>query len=302
MLVSFASPRTVSAAIALTASVCVSLPVFAGPYSGHSDDPTNGFDPPIADSDPRIQRWASSVVDYSPVPGVVDDDFDNPSEALGPADAGIVSMGDLDQAKIDNGDSPGSITLGFDGPIRNRSGFDFAVFENAFAGNLSFGTEPTFSFAELAYVEVSTDGQDFARFPSTSTNTFDDPDGITDGSDETFGRDFALLDPTNIFNLAGKHLSGWGTPFDLDGLLSNPLVADGTLDLDEVNFVRLVDVPGSGDFLDSQGQGVVDSWVTQTNGGHDLDAVAVLPEPSVFIIITASSVIIGWRGTRPQSS
>ena len=56
---------------------------------------------------------------------------------------------------------PGYITLGFETGISNGDGYDFAVFENAFGGAASV-------FAELGYVEVSSNGVDFARFDSVS--------------------------------------------------------------------------------------------------------------------------------------
>ncbi|MDA3833964.1 MAG: hypothetical protein PF495_11260, partial [Spirochaetales bacterium] len=52
----------------------------------------------------------------------------------------------------------GSITMTFDPPVENGNGWDFAVFENAFNDyNL-----------ELAYVEVSSNGNDFVRFDTVS--------------------------------------------------------------------------------------------------------------------------------------
>ena len=77
--------------------------------------------------------------------------------ALGaPDDPSIVSLGD-----------GGVATLTFDKPIRNGEGFDFAVFENSFDG----------AFLELAFVEVSSDGENFVRFPATSNTSIDAPIG-----------------------------------------------------------------------------------------------------------------------------
>ena len=50
----------------------------------------------------------------------------------------------------------GSLVLTFPAPIADGAGPDFAVFENAFS------TE----FLELAFVEVSSDGTNFTRFPA----------------------------------------------------------------------------------------------------------------------------------------
>ena len=61
--------------------------------------------------------------------------------------SGVVSLGD-----------GGYGILTFDEPIDNGLGWDFAVFENSFSDD----------FLELAFVEVSSDGINFFRFPATS--------------------------------------------------------------------------------------------------------------------------------------
>ena len=169
---------------------------------------------------PIFEAWATGFINYQPAPGV-EPPFQNPENTLGPVTAesfDIASLGELTQQQITDGVSPGQITLTFDRAIINGDGPDFAVFENGFGfdetGNL---------FAELAYVEVSTDGIDFLRFPSISrTENPVDPIGV--------------IDPTRVYNLAGKHvnngvvvpddliLNSWGTPFDLDVLSDFSLV------------------------------------------------------------------------------
>ncbi len=74
------------------------------------------------------------------------------SDALGPADDYTVSLGD-----------GGIATLTFKYPIYNGDGFDFAVFENGFMTN-----DSNLAFLELGFVEVSSDGVHFFRFPSVS--------------------------------------------------------------------------------------------------------------------------------------
>lgn len=257
----------------------------AGPYSSHSNDPGNPFDAPVEDTDARIVAWADSVQDYSPAPGV-DVGFSDAVKALGPpgAPSDIVSLGDLDQSQITAGVTPGTITLGFGRPITNAAGHDFAVFENSFV----FQDDPSKVFAELAYVEVSTNGSDFARFESVSLETEAE-------LHTPFGRDFAGVDPTDYFNLAGKHAAGWGTPFDLANLSSDPLVLSGEVDLLSINFVRLIDLPGSGDFLDASGNPIFDAWITTGSGGLDLNGIGVLnqsPEPSAGLMLTVSGVLM----------
>ncbi len=81
----------------------------------------------------------------------------------------------------------------------NGAGWDLAVFENA----STFFTSP-FIFAELAYVEVSSNGTTFARFPSVSLNK-EPGQGIPGDTelDAGFGRNFAGLNATNVYTSGG---------------------------------------------------------------------------------------------------
>ena len=161
--------------------------------------------------------------------------------AIGAYDGNVVSLGDS-----------GIVTLSFDEPIQNNDGYDFAVFENGFQVGFSY-------YLELAHVEVSANGIDFVRFPSESL------------SDTSFQSDnFAYTDPEKIRNLAGKHQAPYGTLFDLE-----------ELGLEEVNYIRLVDVIGSVNdsfgSRDSKGRIINDPWPTPfASSGFDLDAVAIV--------------------------
>jgi hypothetical protein len=167
----------------------------------------------------------------------------------------VVSLGDA-----------GEITMTFSPPITNGPGTDFAVFENGFPSG-------GYLFAELAFVEVSTNGSTFARFPSVSLT----PDPI-EGYD--------VLDPTDVHNLAGKHPGGnifpcQGTPFDLSALAGDPLVTGGHVNLGQINYVRVVDVIGDGTTYDDANPAhkVYDPYPTAlAQGGFDLQAIAVLNE------------------------
>ena len=168
------------------------------------------------------------------------------ADALGLADNAVVSLGD-----------GGSATLTFANPITNGTGFDFAVFENSIDG----------SFLELAFVEVSSDGINFFRFPAISYTQ-------TSAQTGTFGS----TDPTKINNFAGKYKVLYGTPFDLDTLKGIP-----GLDINKVTYVRLVDVVGDIHSpyasYDCLGNIVNDPWPTSFNTcGFDLDAVGVINE------------------------
>ncbi|MCS7008482.1 MAG: SBBP repeat-containing protein, partial [Chthoniobacterales bacterium] len=193
----------------------------------------------IHKDDPSIQSWATAWQNVSYGPNV-QNPWKTPELALGKAIGNpfdVVVLGDR-----------GSITLQFDGSIRDGPGFDFAVFENSFND----------TFLELAYVEVSSDGSNFFRFPSRS---------LTPSPVPTYG----AVDPTNIDGLAGKYRGGYGTPFDLATLPSHP-----NLDKQNIRFVRIVDVCGDGNDLDSTSAPIYDPHPTTGSGGFDLDAIAIM--------------------------
>lgn len=161
---------------------------------------------------------------------------------------------------ISLGDS-GIAVLTFDFPIRNAPGFDFAVFENG----IKEQEAPFLYFLELAFVEVSTNGKRFVRFPATSNTQ-------VDNQVSSFGQ----IDPTQINNFAGKYIVNFGTPFDL-----NELADSAGINLDSINFIRLVDVVGSINpkyaSHDAQGKIVNDPFPTEFwSGGFDLDAVGAI--------------------------
>jgi len=289
-----------TACIALVVISGATLPVAAGPYSGALGDSLNAYDPPIpgwvgpagdgyADVpdwyphpgnyvNPAFLGWATGYRDYLAA-DFVDPGFDDPSLALGPVtgfEFDTVSLGDMGAGRIaahlaapddPNIVHPGRITLTFQFPIRNGDGADFAVFENGFARVASADF-----FAELAHVEVSSDGVHFARFDSRSLTTEPNPQFHT----------YLTINATDLYNLAGKHTNAqgisWGTPFDLQELTTDPLAIAGDLDLTEIRYVRVVDIPGSGDFLDDADpqDPIYDAWVTVESGGFDLDAVGAL--------------------------
>lgn len=167
------------------------------------------------------------------------------SMAIGKAgENGVVSLGD-----------GGSAILRFSDPIKDESGWDFAIFENGFSD----------TFLELAFVEVSSDGLNFFRFPATS---------LTQDSVQVDG--FGNLDATKIDNLAGKFRANYGTPFDL-----NQLKNIQGLDINSVTHIRIIDVIGSLTkeyaTYDFYGHPINDPWNTPyASGGFDLDAVGVI--------------------------
>lgn len=161
----------------------------------------------------------------------------------------------------------GRATVTFASPICNRPGPDFAVFENGFEN----AQMPGMYFLELGFVEVSSDGVNFFRFPA-----------ITYVQTETQLGGSGCINPTQIHNLASKYPAMYGTPFELDELPDDPL-----LNKNNITYVRVVDVIGNIDpeycTYDSEGHRVNDPWPTPfASCGMDLDAVGVIHDLAHF--------------------
>ena len=165
--------------------------------------------------------------------------------------------------KVEDGNTTKAISLGdsgiavlsFQTPIVNGAGYDFVVFENSLNDR----------FLELAFVEVSSDGVNYFRFPATSNTQTETQIGNSGG-----------IDATEINNLAGKYKVGWGTPFDLDDLPD-----DVNLDKNNITHVKLIDVIGSIEpqyaSLDFYGNMINDPYPTAfASGGFDLTGIGVI--------------------------
>ncbi|MBN2376455.1 MAG: hypothetical protein JXD22_08645 [Sedimentisphaerales bacterium] len=235
--------------MALLSGVMVGA-VWAGPFAEHGVTP----DAAVA--------WASFVVEaqgQSPATNI-----------LGPVDANWAI----------GYPAGGSITVGFDYPIYNGAGPDFAVWENAFSVTGGGGT----IFAELGYVDVSTDGENWVTFPSVY---LDDHDEYTN------------IEPNNVYNLAGNYIGHYvpldqreGTGFDLEDLLNTAEVVAGLVDPNIINFVRIRDIispPAGGNNFDqatyffceqcSENHRISDGNANTElggGGGADWDAVGII--------------------------
>lgn len=194
----------------------------------------------IDKDDPNFFAWADGWEDY--VVGTETDlVWQTPEKALGQA------VGDsFDIVSLGRG---GRITMTFQVGIGDGDGDDFAVFENAI----------TDGFLELGFVEVSSDGVNFFRFENDSQTA------------EAVGG-FGIIDPTDITGLAGKYRQGYGTPFDLADLRDQSAL----LDVNNVEWVRLVDIVGDGSSTDTSGDVIYDPYPTVGSAGFDLDAVGVM--------------------------
>jgi hypothetical protein len=298
--------------------------VYASPYTesgvnGYIDPNKNWQharpDDPNSVLNPIFRGWATGYCYYLPA----DDEwsgpsiFNDPAKALGPVTGDnvgdIVSLGDLDVEEIGQGMQPGRITLTFDDPwspgdsnaIRNVKGYDFVVFENAFMSMHSTGGGSMSGqmLAELAYVEVSSNGIDFVRFDSVSLTP--EPVGP-----------YGTIEIGNVYNLAGKHPNAngvcTGTPFDLQEIAGHPDVVSGLVDINDIKYVRIVDVPGTGDFSDNatmqinpntwpdldfyeSSHPIYDIWLSWGSGGFDLEAVGVLNEQQLSADIDLNGIV-----------
>lgn len=217
--------------------------VWAGPFAPSAGEVGSTA---VSNSDPRIVGWATAVADYQPGASV-DAAWQDSSQALGPAEGlsfGICSLG-----------PGGTLTVSFAAPFSNGPGPDLAVFENSFSR----------TFLELAFVEVSSDGVNFFRFPNRSVT-----------AEPVSG--FGGVDATDIDGLAGKYAQGFGTPFDLSDLEPSLL-----LDLNRVSHVRLVDVIG-GDSIDTEGDVIFDPFPTVGSAGFDCDGIAIMETPEIKML------------------
>jgi hypothetical protein len=186
----------------------------------------------------------------------------------GPAANGVASLGDGGEAIVT-----------FLYPVVNGSGYDFAVFENGF---IDQSLDPGTAFLELAFVEVSSDGEHFVRFNAVCNNdTFPQLAG---------GKG---MDASKLNNLAGKYIGGYGTPFDLEELKDKP-----NLDVNNITHIKVIDVIGciQNQYAsrDSAGHKINDPWPTPfASSGFDLDAVGVINHnAAVFVteVLSAQTV------------
>jgi hypothetical protein len=170
--------------------------------------------------------------------------FGDPDSIIGYPSGHALSLGNA-----------GSATLTFDTVISDHDGWDFAVFGNGFEDN----------YLKMAFVEVSSDGEHFVRFPSVSlTQT------------QVQISNFDTIDTRKIYNLAGKYRVFYGTPFDLYELKDS-----AGIDIHHITTIRVVDVVGDIQDpyarYDSQGHKINDCFPTPYNtSGFALDGVGLV--------------------------
>lgn len=194
-------------------------------------------------SNPRIQSWALGVEVTRGLQGNSQTNYASygkPYNAQGCPDSTTttcVALGD-----------GGVALITFSAPIIDGEGDDFCVFENGF----------TSTYLELGFVEVSSDGEHFYRFPATSYTTYND------------------IRPELLNNIAGKYEVGWGTPFDL-----SEIEDDEFFNRNNVRYVRIVDIIAGVD-TDSQGNIIYDAqsggWAT----GFDFTGLGVINQGEAY--------------------
>ena len=190
------------------------------------------------------------------------EDISNPQSVLASAGDSTMAIGAPGNGVVSLGDG-GYAVLTFEKPIKNGTGWDFAIFENSFSN----------TFLELGLVEVSSDGLNYFQFESTSF------------TQDTLQIDaFGTINPEMINNLAGKYRATFGTPFDLE-----ELAFEQGLDVNNITHIKIIDVIGSIDpaigTYDQFGNIINDPFPTPfPSSGFDLDAIGVIHEQPLNLV------------------
>jgi hypothetical protein len=214
-----------------------------------------------------------------------------------------------------------SITLTFGQPVPNYSGWDFAVFDNAFldssaalagrGGGTNYvyynsGTNLmpvargyNFTWCKLAFVDASSDATNWARFPATYLNT----DLLFQASVPDSPDHWLSQDPTMINGLAGQMISQYGTPFSLSALTNSPEVVGGLVHLNNIRYIRLTDVIGDGSTVDQFGNPIYAPYYD----GTQLPALVAAPDSATdgfclrgVAVLEAPLPTIGAVGMTPS--
>jgi hypothetical protein len=211
--------------------------------------------------------FAAQVVSYD-TRGNLGGGVFQPANALGAPLGGGYGQGGVHVHSLGIG---GNLVLQLAMPARNGPGADLLVAENAFAAG-DFGR----GFAEVAFVEVSSNGQDFARFPARyagppvepgafGTAAIGDYENLAGATPVLFGSPaYPAADAQDVVEAGGD-------AFDLADLAGDPQVQAGRVQLGSIAFVRLVDVR-SGVDADATGRLIRDCG----SGSADIDAVTAI--------------------------
>jgi hypothetical protein len=123
---------------------------------------------------------------------------------------------------------------------------------------------------------------------------------------------YGTIEISNVYNLAGKHPNSngicTGTPFDLQEIANNPDVVSGIVDINDIKYVRIIDIPGTGDFSDNattqinpntwpdldyygDTHPIYDMWLSWGSGGFDLEAIGILQEQEYSADINLDGIV-----------
>jgi hypothetical protein len=306
--------------LAITAAA--TLTVFnaaAGPFPDYNQG--------ILSNDARIVGWAAGWQDYirpNPSSGGFCHNNSNQSDSIDNAILGAptdFTMNGTTKHLLALGHGA-SITLTFGRSIPNRPGWDFAVYNNTFlsaapdlidrGGGTNFvyynnGTNRVpvvrgynFAWCKPAFVDVSSDATNWARFPVSYFNTdvlFQAT--VPDNPDHWLSQDMTMID-----GLAGKVVLQYGTPFSLSALTNDPKVVSGFVNLDNIRYIRLTDVVGDGSTADQYGNPIYAPYYD----GSQLPALVATPDSGtdgfclrgVAILETPVPIILGVRMIPPN--
>ena len=277
-----------------TLIAAVALPVFSA-TAGQFPDYNQG----ILSNDARIVSWATGWQDYVQ-PDTYSGGYchnnggqiDSVSNAVLGTPTDFTMNGTTKHVlALGHGSS---ITLTFGRSIPNGPGWNFAVFNNAFldmssaladrGGGTNYvhynsGTNLVsvargynFVWCKPAFVDVSSDATNWARFPATYLNTdvlFQA--SVPDSPDHWLSQDVTMID-----GLAGKAVLQYGTPFSLSTLTNHPNVTSGLVVLNNIRYIRLTDVIGDGSTTDQFGNVIYSPYYD----GAQLPTLVAAPDSS----------------------
>jgi hypothetical protein len=302
--------------------------------AGAAAGPFPDYNQGIQSNDARIVGWATGWLNYiqpDPSSGGYCHDNAGQSDSISNAVPGAptdFTMNGTTKHVLALGHGS-SITVTFGGPIPNGPGWNFAVFENSFldmssalagrGGGTNYvyfnsGTNLVpvargynFIWTKLAFVDVSSDDTNWARFPATYLNT----DLLFQATVSDSPEHWLSQDATMINGLAGTTALQYGEPFSLSVLTNNPNVLSGAVNLNNIRYIRLTDVIGNGSTTDQFGNAIYSPYYDGTKlpnlvaapdsatDGFCLRGVATLAVPTPTITgaqMAQSQFLIGVSG------
>jgi hypothetical protein len=285
------------------AAVLTVFSAAAGPFTDYNQG--------IISNDARITGWATGWQDFvrpDPASGGFCHDNNNQAGSIDAAVLGAPTDFTLDGTTkhvlaLGRG---GSIVLSFGRAIPNRPGWNLAVFNNAFlsaspalaerGGGTNFvfyqsGTNRVpvargynFLWCKPAFVDVSSDATNWARFPVSYLNT----DVLFQATVPDAPEHWLSQDPTMMDGLAGKVALQYGTPFSLATLTNHPHVLNGSVNLDDIRYLRLTDVMGDGSHTDQHGNPIYSPYYD----GTQLPALVPTPAASTDGFVLRGAAIL----------